>query len=247
MNLTYLEVDHQRSIYNAMPDELRPSFMERLKLCWLYHDHALEGVVLSSDEIARAMERMPCRTHCESVTQHGLRALYEAIDFIHASAERGDELSVEWLRELHQMLCMPGDDAGGRYRKRDTSPGVYHLTVAPASSISYHFHKFMDVYEEELRALHPIRQSALAHWEFMRVFPFDERTGIVGRLMLNFLLIKHRFPPAIVHGCDRHTYFAALNGHRNDMVPVTIEAIRATLQAAKTFQRQARPAHKMAL
>ncbi|WP_158542482.1 Fic family protein [Lujinxingia litoralis] len=247
MNLTYLEVDHQRSIYTGMPEELRASFMERLKLSWLYHDHALEGVVLTPEELSRALGRMPCRTYCESVTQHGLRALDTAIDFLHQSAERGDELSIDWLRELHKMLAMPGDEAGGRYRKRDTSPGVYHLNVAPASSISYHFHKFMDVYDEELCHLHPIRQAALAHWEFMRVFPFDERTGVVGRLMLNFLLLKHRFPPAIIHSSERHNYFAALNGHRNDLVPVTIDAIRATLHAASGFRRQAASSHQIAL
>ena len=157
------------------------------------------------------------------------------IDFIHDSAARGDELSLDWLRDVHTMLCPDDYDANGQYRKRDTSPGVYHLDVAAANSISYHFHKFIDTFDDELSTMHPVRQAAIAHWEFMRVFPFDERTGMVGRLMLNFLLLKHEFPPAIFHATDRHLYFEGLNGHRTDLVPVVADAMRSTISAARTF------------
>lgn len=236
MNLTYLEIDHQRSIYQNLADATGSEFMDRLVFSWLYHDHALEGVVLTSEDIQRAQRGLPARNYCDGVTQHSIRSLQAALSFIHESASRGDELSLDWLRELHCLLAMPGDEGAGRYRKRDTSPGVYHLDVSPANSISYYFHKFIDIYQTELADLHPIRAAAMTHWEFMKVFPFDERTGMVGRLMMNFLLLKRGFPPAIIHATDRHLYFNALGGHRTDMIPVVADAVRATLNAARAFQ-----------
>lgn len=235
MNLTYLEIDHQRSTYHSLTQSAQNSFMERLVLSWLYHDHALDGVVLTPGDLDRALNGMPARNYCEGMVLHSLRALKDTIDFVHKSAERGDELTIDWLREVHIRLCPDTDETAGRYRKRDTSPGVYHLDVAPANSISYHFHKFVDTFHQELSATHPVRQAGMAHHDFMRVFPFDERTGMVGRLMLNFILLKNNFPPAIIHATDRHLYFGALNGHRSDLVPVVADAVRSTISAAHAF------------
>ena len=107
--------------------------------------------------------------------------------------------------------------------------------MVQAQSISYHLRKFLDTYESELVDAHPVRAAALAHWEFMKVFPFDERTGLVGRLMLNAILMRHDYPPAVIHGADRQNYFAALNGHKVDMIPVVVDAVSSTISAATAF------------
>lgn len=240
MNLTYLEIDHQRSTYHNLSASPSSDFVTKLVDSWLYHDHALEGVVLSQEDLERGKAGLPSRNYCDARVQRSLRAMREAITFIHESAAAGNALSIDWLRELHTMLCPPGDEAAGRYRKRNTSPGVYHLEVAPANSISYYLHKFIDIYESELVDLHPIRRAAMAHHEFMKVFPFDERTGVVGRLMMNFLLIEKKFPPAIIHASNRHLYFTALGEHRAAMIPVAADAIRATIHAAHSYQARLR-------
>ena len=48
MNLTYLEIDHNRASYDALVGEAKSAFIDRLMLGWMFHDHALEGVVSSS-------------------------------------------------------------------------------------------------------------------------------------------------------------------------------------------------------
>lgn len=239
MSLTYLEIDQARADYLELSDELRQAFDERLFQSWLYHDHMLEGVVLTESDIHRALIGRPCRNYCDGLVQKSLRRMRGAIHQLEADARSGVDISMDWLKDLHRQMCDVDDEHAGRYRKRDTSPGVYHLDVIPHKSISYYFHKFLEEWETELRGLHPIRAAAMAHWEFMRVFPFDERTGIVGRLMMNYILIKNFYPPAIVHANDRHHYFDALNGHRADMVPVVVEAMKGTIEAARVFRVRA--------
>ncbi len=237
MSLTYLEIDQARADYAELPDSIRQAFDERLNQSWLYHDHMLEGVVLTQSDITRALQGRPCRNYCDGLTQKSLRRMKTCIHKLEDDAAQGVELSLDWIKELHKMMCDDDDEAAGRYRQRNTSPGVYHLSVVPSKSISYYFHKFLEIWDEELAGVHPIRAAAIAHWEFMRVFPFDERTGIVGRLMMNYVLIKNFYPPAVIHATDRHHYFAALNGHRADMVPVVAEAIRGTIEAARAFEQ----------
>ena len=238
MKLAYLEIDYRRSTFDAMTARERRAFMERASISWLYHEHAIEGVVLSEADIHRALEGRPSRNYCDGRTQRSLRRLHASLAEIQHQAAFGcPEVTLEWLKERHAALCDQDDPCAGRYRKRDTSPGVYNLDVSPASSISYYFRKFIDMYETELRSSHPVRAAALAHWEFMHVFPFDERTGFVGRLMLNYILLRNDYPPAIFHAQDRHHYFGALGGHRADMVPVVVEAGGSTIRAAEAFCR----------
>lgn len=238
MNLTYLEIDHQRSHYDRLTGPARDAFMDRLALGWLYHDHALEGVVLTQRDIWRALTGQPVRNYCDGVVQKSLCRMRDiALSFFDPES-RPEELSMEFIKDLHVRLCDPGDENAGRYRKRDTSPGVYNLDVCPQGSISYYFRKFMDCYEQELVNYHPVRAAAIAHWEYMKIFPFDEKSGVVGRLMMNYLLVKNGYPPAIIHAMDRHLYFSALDGHRTDLVPVVVDAVRSTIDAARVFSEQ---------
>lgn len=235
MNLTYLEIDHQRSAYDRLLSASNEEFLGRILFSWLYHDHALEGVVLTTECIQRALSERPTRNYCDNQVKKSLnRVRGVSLDML-IGARKNEKVTLDWVKDVHKHLCDNDDPTAGRYRKRDTTPGVYNLDCVQSTSISYHLRKFFDMYEEELSDIHPIQKAAIAHWEFMRVFPFDEKTGIVGRLMMNHILTQNGYPPAIIHAQDRHLYFAALDGHRSDLIPVIADAVRATVHAAELF------------
>lgn len=237
MSLAYLEIDQARSDYTALPAEIRREFDARLLQSWLYHDHMLEGVVLTQGDITRALDGRPCRNYCDRVIHKSLRRMMGQIHQMDADARSGVGVSGAWIKSLHRNLCDADDPAAAAYRTRNTSPGVYHLDVVAGKDIEAEFDHFLATWEAELCGLHPIRAAALAHHEFMRVFPFDGRTGVVGRLMMNYILTKNFYPPAIIHASDRHYYFAALNGHPSAMVPILVEAMKGTIEAARAFRR----------
>ena len=76
MNLAYLEIDYHRSAYDAMSEQLRATFMDRLVVSWLYHEHALEGVVLEEEDIWRALSNHPCRSYCDRQIHKQIRRMY---------------------------------------------------------------------------------------------------------------------------------------------------------------------------
>jgi Fic family protein len=234
MNLTYLEIDHAREAYDALTGTARSEFRDRLRLCWLYHEHALDGVALSRDDIDRALADKPPRNYVDAQSKASVRRLDSAIRAIRDEAEVRSEVTVDWLRRLHVRLCADGNDAAGAYRDRNTSPGVYNLDVVDADEVPERLEAFVDRWNDEWAHQHPVRAAALAHWEFMHIFPFDERTGMVGRLLLNFLLLREDYPPATFHAMRRHDYFQALRSNRPKMVPVVVDAVRATIDAAES-------------
>jgi Fic family protein len=238
MNLTYLEVDHARSPYDALTGTQREAFYDRLALSVLYHDHALEGVPLSRDEIDRALDEKPCRNYCDEQTQKSLLRLRDSMASVRREARDGREITVDWIETLHRDLCDADDEAAGAYRERNTSPGVYNLDIVDSEDVAERLEQFVADCKGEFRQYHPVRRAAVAHWEFMRVFPFDARTGVVGRLLMNFMLWRNDYPPATIHAQDRHHYFQALRGHRSDMVPVLVDGLKATISAAEDFRAE---------
>lgn len=55
-----------------------------------------------------------------------------------------------------------------------------------------------------------IDQLANLHGRFEQIHPFLDGNGRAGRLVLNLLLVRLRYPPAIVYKADRPRYLTAL-------------------------------------
>jgi hypothetical protein len=58
---------------------------------------------------------------------------------------------------------------------------------------------------------HPIIVAAKLHYDFVLIHPFDDGNGRVSRLLMNYHLLRHGFPPVIIKSEDKKNYLAALN------------------------------------
>ncbi len=243
MNLTYLEIDHQRAVYNMLieaPPELE--FVDALLFLWLYHDHAIEGIALDPESIRRALSNRPTRNYRDRQIKQSLNQQREIAMSMLDGRRKDDIINLDWIFEIHMILSGIDAENSGRFRKRDTTPGVYNLKCVKGSTVSYHLQKLIDSSKEIIKNEHPIHAAAKIHWEFMRIFPFDEHSGFVGRLLMNQVLIQGGYPPAIFHAMDRQHYFDALETKPADLIPVVLEGIKSTLSAAQLFHENAQQA-----
>lgn len=65
--------------------------------------------------------------------------------------------------------------------------------------------------EEEKAELHPVALSALLHYKFVHIHPFDDGNGRLARLLMNYVLFKHHLPPVVIKSADKKDYLFALN------------------------------------
>jgi hypothetical protein len=74
----------------------------------------------------------------------------------------------------------------------------------------------------------PLRVAARVHYDLLRVFPFALDSGKVSRLLMNIILLRGGYPPAIVHSTERQRYYEALKGQ----LPVIIQLVNESIMNA---------------
>ena len=65
-------------------------------------------------------------------------------------------------------------------------------------------------YEQHKNKYPPLLLAALVHNEFENIHPFQDGNGRVGRLLLNYVLLKHNYPPINIRFRDRQRYYKIL-------------------------------------
>jgi Fic family protein len=191
----------------------RAALQEVLDLVWLYHDNALEGEVYTQEELRTATsgEAPTVAEPSAGSLLRAIRAHREAIAWVRreAARRRGPAL-LTLTRQLHERLTPDPADRPGRYRRNGQVPRAYLHEIADASRISYLLRRaFSWVGSEEATREHPLAVAARVHYEFVRAFPFERNSGRVGRLLLNYMLLREGLTPAVIHAQDRQRYYDA--------------------------------------
>ena len=55
-----------------------------------------------------------------------------------------------------------------------------------------------------------LKRVGRAHYELVRIYPFQHASGKVARLFMNLLMIRAGLPPAIIHAAERQRYYDGL-------------------------------------
>lgn len=58
--------------------------------------------------------------------------------------------------------------------------------------------------------LTPIQLAALFHYRYIRIHPFEDGNGRIARLMVNFILRRHKWPMMIIRSKNKKAYLNAL-------------------------------------
>lgn len=192
-----------------------------------HHSTAIEGntLILRQVEIlleeGRAVGDKELREYLE------VQGYAQAANWVYAQAvSRGewtaDELlALSEVREIHRRVVEPtwlqfppdGLDPGegpGSFRRHDIAPFHRGMTPPPFPDVPAHLSDWVADVNDGPRTRHAVVFLAEAHAAFERIHPFRDGNGRTGRLVLNLLLVRHGYPPAIVLKRDRTRYLAAL-------------------------------------
>lgn len=202
----------------ARLDALRPlspavlaRLNDALRLEWIYNSNAIEGSTLTLQETRLILETgltiggKSLREHFE-VTNHR-----EAILYVESLVEQKKLVTPFHVRQVNSLVLNDIDpENAGQYRKAQVRiAGAVH--IPPDSwEIPQLMAEWGQWLLETQKMEDPINVSAQAHHRLVNIHPFVDGNGRTARLIMNLLLIKEGYPPAVIERVHRKQYYRVL-------------------------------------
>jgi Fic family protein len=239
MRQRYLELDERTDEIKKTVQHLPggfAAFQDLYDISWIFHENGLEGVVLTYPEIKSAVDNKIISDVSLLPTYQDIKNQKYCLDTMREkAATRRYNVTINSLKEMHGRLVDNPEEAGV-YRKDIPIHRTYFHEIAQPSKIHAGLLKVLEyVRARPPKEMHPLEHAAAAHHRFMRVFPFSNYSGILGRLIGNFLLIRAGYFPVIIHSSDRQRYYEALRGSERDFRLFVVEAMENSLENADKF------------
>jgi Fic family protein len=194
-----------------------------------HHSTALEGNTLVLNEVRKLLDEG------RAVGSKELKEYMEVVGY-GAAAKRvygqalepgdgttGELLNIQEVRTVHYEAMTPvwhvaphahatPTETPGNWREHDIQPFPEGMTPPPHSEID---HRMADWVKEVNQLRDPsdapfAERLAKVHDDFERIHPYLDGNGRAGRLLLNLLLVRLGYPPAIVFKSERTKYLAAM-------------------------------------
>lgn len=192
-----------------------------------HHSTALEGNTLVIAQVeallaeGRAVGNKELREYME-VTGYA-----NAAKWVYGQAlEPGDwtshaPLTITEVRYVHELAIGPvwsvaphpnatPEEKPGSFRRHDIQPFPGGMVPPSWVEVPATVTDWVDSLAAITADTNPIEALAAAHAAFERTHPFLDGNGRTGRLLLNLLLVRLGYPPAIIYTRDRNRYLRAL-------------------------------------
>jgi len=233
LNKLLLRIDEGKRLinkYRPLPRSIIDRLHSQLTIEWTYNSNAIEGNTLTLKETRMVLEdgltigKKPFKDHLEAINHK------ECILFVEELAKKNKKLTEQNIKEIHAIILKEIDPQyAGRYR--DIQVRITGSSHTPPDPV--HLHELMQVFTKNRlknTKLHPVVQSALAHFDLVTIHPFVDGNGRTARLLMNLILLKHGYFPAIILKNDRQKYYDVLEKGRNNKIEDFIFFICRTLE-----------------
>lgn len=187
---------------------------EDFMIDYTYNSNAIEGSTLTLEETALVLKEgvtisgKPLQHHLEAV---GHRDAYYYIEDL---IKKKVPLSERTIKEIHALVLIDRQTDKGTYRSVPVRVGAFD--PCQPYEVPIKMEQLMAQYESDMQSLHAVERVALFHLMFETIHPFIDGNGRVGRLILNFDLMKDGFPPINIMFSDRQKYYECFNHYREN-------------------------------
>lgn len=193
----------------------------------VHHSTAIEGNTLVLKQVERLL------ADGVAVGNKELREYLEVLGYASAAQwvygqalepgawSDGALLTMTEMREVHQMALGPVWDVAphpnatdrehpGSFREHEIQRFPSGMTPPSWPEVPAQIRDWIDALDQIGASERPLEALARAHNRFEQIHPFLDGNGRTGRLLLNLVLVRLGYAPAIIYKRDRERYLRAL-------------------------------------
>ena len=184
---------------------------EEFMIEYTYDSNAIEGSTLTLEETALVLKENI--TIAEKPLNYHLSAIghKDAYYYIENLIKEKKELDEAEILNIHSLVLIDRPEAKGKYR--NVPVRILGTNAKPSEPylIKPQIENLLNWYNQI--KIDIIEKIALFHLKFESIHPFLDGNGRIGRLILNFELMKQGFPPINIKYKDRKRYYDAFKAY----------------------------------
>ena len=198
-----------------------------------YHSNAMEGNGLTEQETALVLEGMvvehkPLKDHLEVVGHR------DAFTYVQKLVLNREDISEKIVKEIHSLLLIDRPFDKGVYRKIPLR--MLGACCEPPEPLFVPNQMEQLLEEHASMKRHPLESAALFHLDFEGIHPFVDGNGRTGRLLLNWMLMQHDYPPINIRLEDRKRYYDCFDSYYKEQVSTPMIKFLAECMTARLTQ-----------
>lgn len=207
---------------------------------FVYNTNAIEGSMVTEDEVPEILHKKKA----ENAEEIETKGVAKAVEY---TRKTNKDLSLGLLLKLHDFCFKGSKHFSGKFRNvnvviRNSRGEVLHAGV-PKGELMDHLNDFIKWYKENKNKFKPLVLAAILHNQFEHIHPFQDGNGRVGRLLLNYILLKNNYPPINIMLEDRQEYYKSLYEYsrRDDLkstLNLLIRQYKKTLKEVSTKKKK---------
>lgn len=205
-------LDNLKKKFSKEPKITLENRYEAFSALFTYNSTAIEGNTLTLQETTQLL------FHNIVPASKSLREINETLNhkkaFDYILSYKGD-ITKEFILGLHRLvvantLRQEFSSQIGRFRNVQVFiTGVLWFPPKP-SDVADRMKSLLTWYSKNKKALHPLILASYFHTEFEKIHPFVDGNGRVGRLLMNFILYKNKYPMINIPNSIKYKYYDAL-------------------------------------
>jgi Fic family protein len=190
----------------------------------VYNSNAIENSTLTLKETEKILLEMEVSRDVSVREVYEAKNLFRVINYIR-NKSREKEIDKELILLLHQMLIGGiNDEFAGRFRK----PGEYvrvgtHIAPAP-EKVQSMIETILGEYMNDLEKYFGDR-IAKFHLDFETIHPFCDGNGRIGRVLMNYQLLRSGFPMIIIRDKEKQKYYKSFPEYRHGQSTKNMEKV----------------------
>lgn len=218
--------------------------LQKMRASWTYHSNAIEGSTLSQGDTIFFLQ--------EGLTVKGkpfkdfldAKNHADAIDILFDVVANKREVSESFIKQMNELLLKgvsetPAQTLSGQQTSKPLTAGQYkrlpnhvlkpdgtlHQYLAP-EQVSVQMETLVNyINQADKEGIHPVLVSAVAHYNMVRIHPFDDGNGRGARILMNLILMRAGYFPAIVKREEKDVYLTTLGKADNGNIAPFVQFI----------------------
>lgn len=190
----------------------------------VYNSNAIENSTLTLKETEKILLEMEVSRDISLREVFEAKNLAKVAEYIRKKTQEL-ELDEEMILLLHRMLLTGIDDAiAGRFRKKGeyvrigthVAPGPEQVEAMVGALLGEYSSNFSAYFLDKI---------AKFHIDFETIHPFVDGNGRIGRVFINYQLLRLGFPSIIIRDKEKEEYYNAFTEYREKKKTKIIERI----------------------